>query len=448
VKVYSSETDIFTIKTTNENGSALSNVHIVCDEMFNGADIYTNNSGKYDAVVLSGTYTMYFYVDGYEPQKMDVDTTNLKNLNVKLVKNPVVTGELKTRELDYNEIKALGIDTTAPENRQVFAYTVKVKYNTETEEYTVLRNAEGDLITDGELGSGFYETLNFDHDDDGNLDEQFSDSNSNSKEMRNWRPAIPVETEGNGGAPVTQKIKESVVAAVSVQTDITWLKSFYTVELLIINNSSEDFSIEEAGATLNLPTGLSLAETTAENGANKSFGIIKGGESKVVSWTVRGDTAGSYDITADFSGTLEPLGDIINIRFATDQPIIVTGGKALRLDIIHDLWSENNHIWKAEYILTNISENTVNDIQLKVIYQELLDGNPQLTSFVMQDLIIYYNDREDPVVVNWKSDGTPDFENAKWYFNPLLEDIPDETINLDPGKSLSFTINVIKSDNL
>jgi hypothetical protein len=424
--------------------------------MFDGADVYTNNSGKYNAVVLSGTYTMYFYVDGYEPQKVDVDTTNLKNLNVKLVKNPVVTGELKARELDYNEIKALGIDTAAPENRHVFVYTVTVTYNTQTEEYTVLRNADGDLITDGEFGSGYYETWNVDHDDDGIPDEQYYDSNSNYKE-RNWRP---VEMQDHtGGAPVSEEIKKSVWAAVSIQTDITWLKSFYTVELLIINNSSEDFNIENAAATLNLPTGLSLAETTAENGANKSFGIIKGGESKVVSWTVRGDTAGSYDITADFSGTLEPLGDIINIRFATDQPIVVKGGKALRLDIIHDLWTENNHEWTADYTLTNISESTVNDIQIQVIYKELnqildlsnaqfIDTNPELTDCIMQSMYIYYNDREDPVVVNWNADGTPDFDNAKWYFNPLLEDIPDETINLDPGKSLSFTINVIKSDNI
>jgi PKD repeat protein len=414
VRVYGTENDSFTIKTIDENGRVIPYVHIVCDEIFGEtSDRYTDSRGLYKVIAPSGSYTLYFHTTGFLPASLNIDSAGEREVVLK--KQPAIEGKLTSRELDYNEIIALGIDPTLPENRFVFEYTVEVSFDSETGVTKLLTNADGELLKGNYGGGGGSGSSGSGGGGGGGKDE--------------WHFSTPSRS---GEDPVP------LIAAARVKTTISWLKSFYTVELMIINNADEEFYIDDAIATLNLPDGLSFADTEIL-GNSKDFGIIKGGESKVISWTIRGDKKGSYNISADFTGTLEPLGETVQIRFLTDESIVIEGGNALEFNVSHELWSPENDVWKMSYTLTNISEKTINDLQFEVIFEYLLNSKEKIN-----DMEIYNSDGSLRVTVDWV-DGKPDFENAKWWFNPLLEDIPETILKLKPGEHIEFVIDVEKT---
>jgi hypothetical protein len=339
----------------------------------------------------------------------------------------VAEGEIKVRELDYNEILALGIDPTDPANRHVFVYNVATRYKEGKDGFAIeiFRNAYGDLITDNKK-SGFHETYNLD--------------GVKIWELHNNETVYKHEGFGRISAgEYYERTKDmKIVAAMSITTNLTWLKGFYSVDLTIMNNADEDFYIDHALANITLPEGLSLANTTDVNGATKNMGKIAGGETKVISWTVRGDKAGSYDVSAHFTGSLEPFGVPIDIEFKTENPVVVEAGNALLLDVVHELWSPSNDVWTIDYKLTNVSEKPVYDIQFELIvnyaYQCKMD---------IEGITINYVNREGPDIITWK-DGKPNLDDIERWFNPLTEDIPDSTINLYPGEYLEFTVKVTK----
>jgi hypothetical protein len=128
------------------------------------------------------------------------------------------------------------------------------------------------------------------------------------------------------------------------------------------------------------------------------------------------------------------------MEFSTDNPVVVEAGNALYFEVVHDLWSTSNDVWKIDYKLTNVGETTVYDIQFEILADYIINSELNI-----KDMFIYYNDREGYDQVTWV-DGKPDFEGAKRWFNPLTEDIPDTTINLDPGEYLEFTAEATKFD--
>jgi fibronectin type 3 domain-containing protein len=424
VTVYGAENDSFTVKTVSDNGTKLPNVNIVCDEILGvGESCFTNSNGQYTFIAPSGTYTLYLYTDDYLPIKQTVNSN--EDVTVTLIKKQVADGKLTVRELDYNEIVLLGIDPTAPENRHVFVYTVGSEYyvGSNGHDTKIYRNAEGDLITNNN-NSGFHETYS----KDGAVLWQFDNNKSTY--------TIP-EADNDKYEEMRSQLKDlTIFATMEITTNLSWLKGFYSVDLTIMNNASEDFHIDHSLANITLPEGLSLADTANGNGVTKKIGKIAGGETKVISWIVRGDKAGTYDISAQFSGSLEPFGVQIEMEFETEQPIVVEAGNALNFEVVHDLWSENNDVWKIDYKLTNVGETTVYDIQF-----ELLKDYVEKAEWDIKTMNIYHDDCVE--YVHWV-DGKPDYANAERWFDPLLFDIPDTTITLEPGEYLEFTVDVIK----
>jgi PKD repeat protein len=422
VTVLGSDNDRFIVKTTDENGVKLPDVNIICDEIFgDGESRSTDSNGEYIIIAPEGEYTLYLYADGYLPIKQTVKSTGTTTIS--LTKKDVAEGKLTVRELDYNEIVALGINLEAPENRQVFEYNVEVEHleGSNCFKSRQFRNAEGALITDNSE-SGFRDEYNlngiklWEYD---NNELIYSRSNGSSS-----------GGFGNGG------LKDlKLVAAMSITTDLTWLKEFYSVDLTIWNNASEDFFIDNALARITLPEGLSLADT---DGLSKEIGKIEGGETKVISWIVRGDKSGSYNIAANFTGSLEPIGVPIEIDFETENPLVVEAGNALKLEVVHDLWSPSNDVWTIDYKLTNVSEKPVYDIQFEIITQYAIKCGMSI-----KEIDIYYIDREGYDNIHW-TDGKPDFERTERFFDPLIENIPDKTISLYPGEYLEFTVYVTK----
>ncbi len=72
-----------------------------------------------------------------------------------------------------------------------------------------------------------------------------------------------------------------------------WLKQFFDVQMVIDNLAPTGFTFTPGEATLNLPTGLSLATLDPDMPAQtlaQSVGAIAGGGSAAVDWLIRGDT--------------------------------------------------------------------------------------------------------------------------------------------------------------
>jgi len=50
-----------------------------------------------------------------------------------------------------------------------------------------------------------------------------------------------------------------------------------------------------------------------------------------VSWIVRGDEVGEYDLSADFEGTFMPFREPVTATFRTEEPLIVSESQGLIL---------------------------------------------------------------------------------------------------------------------
>ena len=61
---------------------------------------------------------------------------------------------------------------------------------------------------------------------------------------------------------------------------------------------------------------------------------IKGQETVTLSWVLRGDKAGEYNLSADFVGTLAEFEELVTARFETEEPIKVYGLDGVKFRIL------------------------------------------------------------------------------------------------------------------
>ena len=116
----------------------------------------------------------------------------------------------------------------------------------------------------------------------------------------------------------------------------SWLKEFFSVQMMVSNLADPDFMLDHGSATLAIPEGLTLAPTAAGQSATARMEDIPGGQSATATWILRGDTEGFYDLTASYAGSLEPFGDTVTVHAATDKQLHVWGGSALQLTVDAD----------------------------------------------------------------------------------------------------------------
>ena len=109
----------------------------------------------------------------------------------------------------------------------------------------------------------------------------------------------------------------------------SFMKEFFDVSMTVSNLAPAGFTLKGGRTALELPTGLSLASTTNPQAASVAVPDIPGGGSKTTSWTVQGDSAGSYDLAASYTATLDPSGRSVSIRAATKTPLKVWGATAV-----------------------------------------------------------------------------------------------------------------------
>ena len=280
----------------------------VCDDEGNVvpfADIYidlgsdrqkilsTDVNGSLSVKLPMGNHLIGMYESGYLPVKMSVNVLARTTRNITLTTSArdIVTGAFEVKEMDFDEIVAAGIDTKDPANYQTYKATVRVTYGTSSFDIGYIRN-------DTEIIKTYIPDNTF--------------------------TTVSGEDRKIGGIvyiPTSDKNNE-IVAILDIPAKATFLKEFFDVNLHIINNASAEFELINNEITLHVPDGMTLMNTVNGNYShNNVVNIPKiiGQEQKTISWVLRGDKAGEYDLSADFTGELKDFGTQINTVFKTDE---------------------------------------------------------------------------------------------------------------------------------
>ena len=389
---------------------AVSNAVVHADLPDGETLFHTDYSGNVRIIAPEGTYKFSFYKDGYLP--VSVEHTVQKNdgkTTVYIENGEVVTGKIEVERLDLKEIERLGIDTSDPDNQYVYDYSVNIKTDTapdygssvKPKNFHITVNSEGELIN-----TDTYFDFN---------GVKFAVLNMNTDQVR-YVGLIPSSVPGEPPS----------IVLLDVSTTFTWLKEFFNVSLTVQNNSSREFYIGNTNAEIKLPKGMSLAKTNTDNSASRNMGTIYGGETSTVSWIVRGDTAGEYDIFADFSGILAPFNETVTTKFKTDKPVKVYGGDALKLVIEQEYYDDRYNVWEVDFKLTNVSDITIYNPSVNYSgYSEFLHVNDMT--------VVYPNGIIE--VIPWEN-GNADKKNIQRFLPALLKDGEFETISLKPGESI------------
>ena len=418
--VYGSEYNEVEFTISDEsNNACVDGVRVYCDiPGMDTSEFASDSSGKFKLIAPKGTYDVYFYKNGYLPQYVQVTIGDEKlTKQVPIKKKEAVEGKLTVEPLDINEMVALGIDVTAPENQFVYKYELdygkdgKLKFKV---------NALGDIIgeVNGKIQTerdGVYTTV------------------ATIKGEKDRAVSTEYGGYGNGGGiPVS-------VAVFNVSTNVSWLKEFFDVDLTIINNASEEFSIANSKAVLSLPSGLSLAGTSRGENLVQIMGDngrIGGQETKSASWIVRGDKPGSYDLSAEFTGTLMPLGENVKTIFKTESPLVVHDGTGLKLDITV---TEGLDYWTNQFTFTNDSDRPIYN------FAASFSGSSQLAEF--SAMYIKYPD--GTIEVADINNGVPDLKNSD-IFLPALSDKDGVTIydhrTVEPGQTVTGYFSIYRRD--
>ena len=270
------------------------------------------------------------YKDGYLPEEKEIAINNEGDngtVRLALQSGELVTGNLEVHRMSLEEMAEAGIDFYDPQNYHTVRFTVKLTFAQEPIPTVI------EYITNGSGGGGF-------------------GGGWGSSDIKGSWSGGSGSSGGGGRISFTPVVREDepeetqpILAYVYVNQSISFMKEMYSVNLGVLNNADKQFVIEDSAATLNLPYGLSLA--TNKQTLTQSMGSVAGQQQKTVSWSVRGDRKGEYDLSADFKGTLMPFGAPVSASFKTSTPFTVGAGDGI---VIHVMPESCAYIGEKYYV--------------------------------------------------------------------------------------------------
>ena len=367
VTVYDKDYSITEIQIKDDSGNILPSAAAYC-ELPDMAEttFYSDRNGVVTLVAKSGTYDFCFFANGCLPVKQQITlngiSTGTGRKTVTLTKSELVTAEFNITELDIEEVENLGIDVTARDNQYVSKIEMRIQNNlsgtgsdSDLSKFNVYVNQTGEIILvehNGSLSAPVYGVLEEHHSSPGeDVKTTTSISTLGNGIKARDNGSGNNNSSGNYTSRSVVKLINGTMISLSV-TEYSWLKDFFEVSITITNNSENGFDIVAPIATLNLPKGLSLANTDKPNQITQTLNTIEGGTSETLSWIIKGDSKGSYNISVDFEGVLSPFGIPVEAKFKNSKPIEVIGGSALKLEI-------NRKQYYSDFSLTNISAKNV-----------------------------------------------------------------------------------------
>ena len=297
------------VRITDDNGNLISDAPVYFDMNGENTVYYTDYSGYVTIHAKPGDYCIGSYKDGYLPvaKNLTLSGGTEREVTLTLVKQPIVTGNFEVHRMTLDQIEAAGIDTSKPENQNVIKMKVNLTYSDKPAQKEFIVNAKGDVI-------------------------------GNNKIIIGDREITIIPNKPDKGSKLEDSSK--VIFALDLPVSASYLKEFFDVKLHIINNAGEGFNIKNNSLMLNVPKGMHLvtpdelkageSTDTAVNGLLTNFESLKGGETKTLSWILRGDQEGDYQLSADYSGVLDKFEAEVNATFQSGN-IHVYGNSAVKL---------------------------------------------------------------------------------------------------------------------
>lgn len=232
--------------------------------------------------------------------------------------------------MTFDEIVAAGIDINAAENRNVVKINVTLVYEREPIHSVIYWNgktAKSDPI--------------------------YVKTSSGTRKLTPCVISGSGGSSGSGSGSGSSSLEDPTIVYIDVPVEFSYLKEFFSVSLHIINHASSDFSLLDNTVTLNVPDGLSVVKTnSSEPKASVYIDEIKGQTQKTIKWILRGDKAGTYDVSADFLGMLSYFNEPISAKFVADNPIEVHDASTIDVDI-----EAANHNYGGKVFYNIIVEN-------------------------------------------------------------------------------------------
>jgi hypothetical protein len=268
-----------------------------------------------------GTDTVYVYKSGLRPAvaQVSVNSEGDGTASVVLTHGEVAAAEVKSKELNYEEIVAAGINPSEPANQNVYKFVIKLAFiESPPIEVHGFVNGGGEFVggTGASGGGGGWSCGS------GGCEGGGGGGGGGGGER------IIAQPEVIEGHPLIQWLILHGKAAV--------LKQFFEVSMIVQNLSPEPFTLAKGTATLNLPEGLSLAPTTAQQSLTNEVPAVPGDGSTTTNWIIRGDTPGEYNLSADYKSTLEPFDAPVSVQAALANPLKVWGKEAMTLKVKAD----------------------------------------------------------------------------------------------------------------
>jgi PKD repeat protein len=306
----------------------------------------TDDSGHGHLQALpDGDYTIYAWKQGYLPAKTTGTVShNAGSATVTLKTGQIATASLTSTPMTYDQIVAAGIDPNDPANQHVYEFKINLAFETDgpTTQVTGYAASGGFPLCPKVTGAD-----------------------------------VTCESSGSGASFTTETYHVSLsVNYVHDQPQLvwlvipgkaSWLKEFFSVQMMVSNLADPDFTLDHGSATLTIPDGLTLAPTSNPQSATQAIDDIPGGRSATATWVLRGETEGFYDLTASYGGTLEPFGETVTVHAATDKQLHVWGGSALELTVDADDEANEHYPYHVTVGLKNVADVPVYNPSLQLL---------------------------------------------------------------------------------
>ena len=209
-----------------------------------------------------GSYTIYAWKQGYLPAKATGTVSgNAGSATVTLKAGQVATASLSSSPMTLDEVIAAGIDPTDPANQHVFEFTARLAFETsdiQMRGYTasggfpLCPRVEGVEVSCGPSGASFT--------------------------TESYHVSVSVNYAHN----------QPQLVWLVIPGKASWLKEFFSVQMMVSNLADPDFILDHGSATLAVPGGLALAPTAIQQQPQVAMGDIPGGQSATATWVLAG----------------------------------------------------------------------------------------------------------------------------------------------------------------
>ncbi len=290
----------------------------------------TNSRGEADLAGLpEGEDTVYVYKSGFRPATgtVDVNSEHQGFASITLEPGEVASTGLSSHELTFSEIVEAGIDPSEPANQTVDSFEAKLEFAG-----SITVELQGHINSEGEF-AGNAPTGNVTPPEGGGAPSPLK------CEQQGANPEhTGCETTVESSSGETTRI---IAKPTTIETHpvIQWLilrgsavtvKQFFEMSMVVQNLSPEEpFGLTAGTATLNLPSGMSLAPTAEPQSLSQSVAAIPPLGGATTTWIIRGDAPGEYTPSVAYEAELEPFGTAVSTQAALAQPLEVWGANAL-----------------------------------------------------------------------------------------------------------------------